>query len=61
MGKNKELAKPGKKADISRIPPPIPRELSKKFLEKSKYYKDKGKSTDIQATLKKVICMLKYL
>jgi len=61
MGRNKELAKPGKKADIFRIPPPTPLRLSKKFLEKCKYYKGKGKSTDIQTTLKKVICMLKYL
>jgi len=53
MGKNKESAKPGKKADISRIPPSIPLRLSKKFLEKSKYYKGKGKSTDIQANSQK--------
>ena len=42
MGKNKESAKPGEKADISRIPPPIPLRLSKKVLEKYKYYKGKG-------------------
>jgi len=41
MGKNKESAKPGKKANISRIPPLIFLRLSKKFLEKYNIIKAK--------------------
>ena len=36
---NKETSNPGEQAIIFRIPPPIPPRLSKKVLEKSKFYK----------------------
>jgi len=46
-GNNKKLAKSGKKAKVFRVPPSISPKLSKKVLEKSKFYKDNGKNTDI--------------
>ena len=42
--KNKKSTNPEKKANISRIPSSIPPRLSKKVLEKSKFYKGKGKT-----------------
>ena len=53
MDNNKKLTKPSKKADISRTSFLIPLRPSKKVLEKSKYYKGKGKFTDIQANSQK--------
>jgi len=53
MVDNKKIAKPDKKVDISRIFSSIPPRLSKKMLEKYKFYKGKGKNTDIQANLQK--------
>ena len=47
IGNNKESAKSGKKAKVSRVPPSISPKPSKKVLEKSKFYKDEGKNTDI--------------
>jgi len=40
----KRFVNPGKLANISRIPPSIPSRLSKKVLEKSKFYKLKASS-----------------
>jgi len=42
----KELHNAGKKAEISRIPPPISPRPNKKVLEKSKFYKGKNKESD---------------
>ena len=52
-GNNKESAKSGKEAKIFRVSLSISPTPSKKILEKSKFYKNKGKNTDIQANLKK--------
>lgn len=46
--KNKKSTNPEKKANISRIPSSIPPRLSKKVLEKSKFYKGKGKTSESQ-------------
>jgi len=48
MDNNKNLTKPGKKADISRVSSPISLRSSKKVLEKSKFYKDKDKTINNQ-------------
>ena len=43
-----DLFKSGKKSNVSRISSPIPPRPSKKVLEKSKLYKDKGETNDSQ-------------
>jgi len=45
----KNSSKSGKKINIFRIPLPIPSKLSKKVLEKSKFYKSKSKASASQA------------
>jgi len=41
----REVNNPGKRAEISRVALLIPPRLSKKALEKSKFYKEKGKES----------------
>ena len=48
-GNGTDLSKSGIKADVSRISPPIPPRPSKKFLEKSKFYKGKEKADNSQS------------